>query len=163
MTKKFQTNGRQKSKHQGAGSSKLVTTTVMLVCGLLLLSGFFFAARQHFFSMDFGMKNSHLRKQIDELQSEKRRLLFAREVSLSPGEIKKAAKKTGLISTAETTAEVAQVVSSTKEKANPPAQKELRSLIMKTADVRGAQTAAVASYSKPDRAIRPIRTTMAAE
>ena len=33
------------------------------------------------------MKNSRLRKQIDDLESEKRRLLLAREVSLSPAEI----------------------------------------------------------------------------
>ena len=65
----------------------------ILACVTVLACGFFFAARQHFASLDFGMKNSHLRKQIDDLESEKRRLLLAREVSLSPAELKKAALK----------------------------------------------------------------------
>ncbi len=45
--------------------------------------GVLFAARQHFSSMDFGMKNSKLRKQIDALQAEKRRLLLQGNVSLA--------------------------------------------------------------------------------
>lgn len=58
--------------------------------------GFFFAARSHFASIDFGIKNSKLRKQIEELESDKRRLILSKEIALSPGEIKKAAKKLGL-------------------------------------------------------------------
>lgn len=69
---------------------------MVLACIAVLACGFFFAARQHFSSMDFGMKNSRLRKQIDDLESEKRRLMLAREVSLSPAEIKKAAAKAKL-------------------------------------------------------------------
>lgn len=68
-----------------------------LVCGLFLVSGFFWAARAHFSSMDYGMKNAKLRKEIDQLKSETRRLKLAREIALSPGEIKKAAKKLGLM------------------------------------------------------------------
>lgn len=67
-----------------------------LVCGVLLVGGFFFAARQHFSSIDFGIKNSSLKKQIEELEAEKRRLLLSKEIALSPAEIKKAAKKLGL-------------------------------------------------------------------
>lgn len=67
-----------------------------LVCGLLLVVGFFFAARQHFSSIDFGMKNSKLRRQKDELEAAQRQLLLAKEIALSPAEIKKAAKKIGL-------------------------------------------------------------------
>jgi hypothetical protein len=67
-----------------------------LACGLMLVVGFFFAARSHFSSIDFGIKNSKLRKQIEELEADKRRLLLSREIALSPAEIKKAAKKIGL-------------------------------------------------------------------
>jgi len=67
-----------------------------LACGLILVVGFFFAARQHFSSIDFGIKNSKLRKQIEELESSKRRLMLAKEIALSPAEIKKAAQKIGL-------------------------------------------------------------------
>lgn len=70
---------------------------MIVVAGAILVVGFFFAAQQHFSSIDYGIKNSRLRKQIDELQAEKRRLLLAREVSLSPAEIKKAARKMGFM------------------------------------------------------------------
>ena len=67
-----------------------------VLCGSFLIVGFFFAARQHFSSIDYGIKNSKLRKQIDELEAEKRRLILQKEIALSPAEIKKAAKKIGL-------------------------------------------------------------------
>ncbi len=66
-----------------------------LVCGLILIIGFFFAARQHFSSIDFSIKNSRLRKHIEELEAGKRRLILAKEIALSPAEIKKAAQKIG--------------------------------------------------------------------
>jgi len=67
-----------------------------LVCGLLLVVGFFFAARQHFASFDFRVKNSRLKKKVEELEADKRRLMLAKEIALSHTEIKKAAKKIGL-------------------------------------------------------------------
>jgi hypothetical protein len=67
----------------------------MIACGMCLIVGFFFAARQHFSSMDFSMKNSSLRKMNQELESDKRRLLLSKEIALSPAEIKKAAQKIG--------------------------------------------------------------------
>jgi hypothetical protein len=63
----------------------------------VLVTGFFLAARQHFSSIDFGIKNSRLRRQLDELQAEKRRLLLSKEITLSPAEIKKAAKRVGFV------------------------------------------------------------------
>ncbi len=66
-----------------------------VVCGLILLAGFFSAARQHFVLIEYGIKNSKLRKQIEALESEKRSLINARETALAPSEIIKAAKKYG--------------------------------------------------------------------
>ena len=66
-----------------------------LTCGLVLVVGFFLAARQHFSSIDFGIKNSKLRKQIENLEADKRRFILAKEIAMSPGEIKKAAQKLG--------------------------------------------------------------------
>ncbi|MEP6848208.1 MAG: hypothetical protein ABI999_05080 [Acidobacteriota bacterium] len=43
--------------------------------------------------MDYGIRNSRLRKQLDEMEAEKRRLLLSREISLSPAELMKAARK----------------------------------------------------------------------
>lgn len=68
---------------------------LMFACGACLIVGFFFAARQHFSSIDYSIKNSRLRKMSDELESDKRRLLLAKEIALSPSEIKKAAQKIG--------------------------------------------------------------------
>ncbi|MFL6374239.1 MAG: hypothetical protein ACJ73D_06200 [Pyrinomonadaceae bacterium] len=81
-----------KKRKQSSGRRRRVWPAI-LACVTLLACGFFLAARQHFSSLDFGMKNSHLRKQIDDLESEKRRLMLVREVSLSPAELKKAALK----------------------------------------------------------------------
>ena len=68
---------------------------VLIVCGCVLAVGFFLAARQHFTSMDLGIKNSRLRRQLEDLEAENRRLLLAKEVSLSPAEIMKTAKNLG--------------------------------------------------------------------
>jgi hypothetical protein len=69
---------------------------LVIVCAFVITAGFFFAARQHFTSMDYGIKNSRLRDQIQGLQTEKRRLLLAREVASSPLGIRKAAAAIGL-------------------------------------------------------------------
>lgn len=69
---------------------------LIVMCGSILVVGFFFAARQHFASIDYGIKNSKLRNQLGELQAEKRRLLLAKEVSLSPAQIQKTAQRLGL-------------------------------------------------------------------
>lgn len=71
-----------------------------LICGFVLVVGFFFAARQHFSSIEYGIKNSKLKNQLEEVVAEKRRLVLEKEISLTPAEIKKAAKKLGLIESA---------------------------------------------------------------
>ena len=91
-----------------------------LVCGLLLVAGFFWAARSHFASMDYGMKNAELRKQIEDLQSENRRLQLSREIALSPAEIKKAAKKLGLTAM---TAENIEIVGTPKNRPDKTPEK----------------------------------------
>ena len=121
---------------------------LMLACGLLLVTGFFFAGRQHFSTMDYGMKNARLRKQVDELENEKRRLLLAREVSLSPAEIKKAVRKAGMAGRPERLSEMAQVASTTRDKAAPPAVNS-KPLVVKTAAVAPAAVSrAAAVYEK---------------
>ena len=127
---------------------------MMVVCGAVLASGFFFAARQHFASMDYGMRNSRLRKQVDDLEAEKRRLILARENSMSPVEIKKAAKRAGLVGSAPE-ATVAQVASSTKDKAVPPtdATSTSKAMIIKTASVAPVQPA-VSADMRSDRIVK---------
>jgi len=123
--------------------------SLMFVCVLVVVSGLFFAARQHFSSVDYSMRNSKLRKQLDDLESEKRRLLLAREVSLSPAEIKKTARKLGI----DNSAAAAQVASATRTA--KPATPELASAkavdgpqyVVRTAYVES--TARAAGTAKP--------------
>ena len=162
MIKRNQSKAEAARAGQQNDSKRWRTYALMAVCGLLLVSGFFFAGRQHFSSMDYGMKNSRLRKQVDELQAEKRRLLLAREVSLSPNEIKKAAKKTGMIDTAAAELELAQVAPVTKEKTTTqPPSSEIKSMIIKTAAVTPVAPIRVAAvYAKTEK---PVKKTLSTE
>lgn len=127
---------------------------VLPVFGALLVSGFFLAGQQHFASMDYGMKNSRLKKQIEALEAEKRRLILAREVSLSPAEIKRAAKKTGLLDAPEIGPEIASAGAPGGHRAAAPRSVTPdAALVVKTASVAptSALKASTATYSKSDR------------
>ena len=91
-----------------------------LVCGLILVVGFFLAARQHFSSIDYGIKISKLKKQKSEMEDAQRQLLLDKEIVLSPSELKKAAKKLGLT---EMTAANIETVSSVDKPEKPKAEK----------------------------------------
>ena len=154
---------RNNAKKQQPRSRRGRTVSLMIVCGLLVVAGFFFAGRQHFSSMDYGMKNSRLRKQIDDLEAEKRRLLLAREISLSPAEIKKAAKKAGFTDVVADLQTVAEVTTTTKNKASPAtAAVPANPMIVKTAAVTAAKTAP-ATFKKNDRVAKVTKTTMSTE
>lgn len=97
---------------------------LVIICASVVAAGFFFAARQHFTSMDYGIKNSKLREQLESLEAEKRRLLLAREIALSPLSVRKAAREIGL---REVTADDAAVIAVAAKKpvendAAPPAE-----------------------------------------
>lgn len=141
------------------------TYSLMVACSLLLIGGFFFAGQQHFSSMDYGIKNSRLRKQVDELESEKRRLMHAREVSLSPSEIKKAAKKSGMTGPLSTEMDVA-LASLASVKKNPNSltpDSTTKSMVIKTAAVTSVASAVTASYKKPEKSAKDIRKTTPTE
>ncbi|MCY7374781.1 MAG: hypothetical protein LH472_02260 [Pyrinomonadaceae bacterium] len=87
-----------------------------LGCGSILVVGFFFAARQHFSSIDFGIKNSRLRKQIENLEGDKRRFMLAKEIALSPAEVKKAAQKIGFREMTASNIEVYRPANNVKDK-----------------------------------------------
>ena len=98
-----------------------VYIAVTIACVCFLAIGFFFAARQHFMAMDLGIKNSKLRKQLEEMESENRRLVLAREVVRSPLEMKRIAARRGLRNADEVFAPAAASVSSVKS--SPMVQK----------------------------------------
>ena len=135
-----------------------------LLCGVLIGAGFFFAGRQHFSSMDFSMKNSRLRKQIDDLESEKRRLLLAREVAQSPAEIKKAGKKAGLNEPAPTQAELARAFPVTNAKAIGTVAFPAKTPgIIKTAEVSPVRFSVAGTFTRPERIAKPTVKEIRAE
>ena len=121
---------------------------LVILCACVVAAGFFFAARQHFTAMEYSIKNSKLREQLQSLDTEKRRLELAREVALSPSSIRKAARGLGLREGAETTAvlasakseqpriEVAKVGPAAKE---PVARTNAASPVVKTVLTQPAQ------------------------
>jgi hypothetical protein len=147
----------KKRRENSASPARVRTYLLMAVCALTMVSGFFFAGRQHFSSIDYGMKNSRLRRQIDELEAEKKRLLLAREVSLSPAEIKKAARRTGLVDDVSKDAMVVQVINSTKDKAVPVTPTQTKPLVVKTSAVTPAEQPPTMAYLKTAKLIRPSK------
>jgi cell division protein FtsL len=126
---------------------------MMTVAGAIMITGTFFAARQHFLSWDYGMKNSRMRKQIDELETEKRRLLLARENSSSPSEIKRIAKKFGMSDSGAAPTAPAELAMATA----PGQQTENTPKLTKTADVKpAAYTVVPASLKLAPPAAKPV-------
>ncbi len=64
-----------------------------LVCGLILVGGFFFAARLHFTAIEYGIENSKLRKELEQLKTDNRIAILRREAALSA--VNKVAQKIG--------------------------------------------------------------------
>ncbi len=159
----MQRGGRAKVKQKRNDPKRWPTYALMFICGLLLVAGFFLAGRQHFSSMDTGMKNSRLRKQVDELEAEKRRLLLTREVSLSPSEIKKAAKKTGLAEQSTAEPETIQIASVTKDRTSQSAQITTKPMVVKTAAVEPARPSTAAVLSKATKLISQARKPLSTE
>lgn len=159
----MQRGGRAKVKQKRNDPKRWPTYALMFICGLLLVAGFFLAGRQHFSSMDTGMKNSRLRKQVDELEAEKRRLLLTREVSLSPSEIKKAAKKTGLAEQSTAEPETIQIASVTKDRTSQSAQITTKPMVVKTAAVEPAKPSTAAVLSKATKLISQARKPLSTE
>ncbi|MBK9153678.1 MAG: hypothetical protein IPM25_05605 [Chloracidobacterium sp.] len=96
---------------------------VIAICGCIVAAGFLLAARQHFVSMDLGMKNSKLRKQLEDLEAEKRRLTLAKEIAFSPVELTRTARSLGFVESALETqvppADLASAPSSSTAPAGP--------------------------------------------
>src|ERR1700709_1300784 len=99
--KKISQTNQKKKTNRSNNSIPWRYCILTLFCGLLLITGFFFAARQHFSSIDYSYKNSKLRKQPDQLEADNPPLVLAKEIALSPAEIKKVARKIGFTETTD--------------------------------------------------------------
>lgn len=85
---------------------------ITLFAAAILAVGFFYAAKQHFSAMELSFRNSSMRQQIAELESERRRLTLEREIARSPAEIKRTARRLGF---AYNQPEIARATISRKE------------------------------------------------
>jgi len=115
-----------------------------LIC-CVLVAGFFLAARQHFTSMDFAHKNSRLRRQLDELQSEKRRLMLSKETASSPAEVRRAAMRIKHVDASRSESSVARG-------GNPVVEK----IAARTADTTGPGSKNSSSKVIPAVSVRPV-------
>lgn len=115
---------RTRTRATAAAPAREVSWSFMLLvilCAAVVAAGFFFAARQHFTSMEYGLKNSKLREQVQNLEAEKRRLLLAREVAISPVAIRKAARGLGLTQAGDEPA----IVAAAAKPASPKVESEV--------------------------------------
>jgi hypothetical protein len=148
---------------RGIGNLPLSYLVVIAICGCVIAAGFLLAARQHFVSMDLGMKNSKLRKQLEDLETEQRRLTLAREVALSPKEITRTARDLGFVDTLEQTlaAPVPAINKTAPGAANAAVIKATSSapapVVTRTAYQRPATPVAKAETSKKPETRKPSR------
>ena len=122
---------------------------LVVVCACVIAAGFFFAARQHFTSMDYGIQNSKLREQRQNLETEQRRLLLAREVALSPIAIRKAAAKIGLRESSEMAAVQISDKRPSAKGATPAVIESAKSTTAKSADAQGVVRTVLATPVQP--------------
>ena len=111
---------------RGIGRLPLSYYVVIAICGCIIAAGFLFAARQHFVSMDLGMKNSKLRKQLEDLETENRRLTLAKEVALSPMEMTRSARGLGFVAVGETELLAVAAITAAKPVGGAPAENKVK-------------------------------------
>lgn len=95
MKRRTRTTTHKSRRKTGSGQLTWKFYTVATACVILLLGSLLFAARNQFASITFGFKNAELRKNLEDLQAEKRRLTLDKEKAISPAEISRAAQKLG--------------------------------------------------------------------
>lgn len=133
---------------------------VTLVGGAALVAGFFYAAKTHFASINYCIRNAELKKQIAELESEKRRLSLAKEMALAPGELKKAARKLGLV---ELTAGNITAAEEPATRPTVPAAASNETLVRKTVDSKPVSKEKAVAADVRDRKVERSERSPAAD
>jgi len=135
-------------------TSTLLYVLLTIACAAFLATGFFFAARQHFAAMDLGMKNSSLRKQIEEMEGQKRQLVLAREIVRSPAEMKRIAANKGF---RQREASMMAVAASTTTSSSPLVERT--SIVKPTLDGPKPVKAFLPTGTKPVAVTADLRTS----
>jgi hypothetical protein len=121
-----------------------------LICGVLLVGGFFLAARQHFSAIDYGIRNAKLRQQKDNLEAEQQRFKLQKEITLSPAEIKKAARKMGFREMTASNIDTSNRKDAEKSKPNPANQPQGANANKETAKTENKEDKKIAKTAKED-------------
>jgi len=121
-----------------------------LICGVLLVGGFFLAARQHFSAIDYGIRNAKLRQQKDNLEAEQQRFKLQKEITLSPAEIKKAARKMGFREMTASNIDTSNRKDSEKPKQNPADKTRNENANKETAKTESKEEKKIAKTAKED-------------
>jgi hypothetical protein len=121
-----------------------------LICGVLLVGGFFLAARQHFSAIDYGIKNAKLRQQKDNLEAEQQRFKLQKEITLSPAEIKKAARKMGFREMTASNIDTSNRKDAEKSKSNPADKSPGANANKETAKTENKEDKKIAKTAKED-------------
>lgn len=154
MKKRNHTMNASASAHAADRTpTTLIYILLTVACAAFLAAGFFFAARQHFAAMDLGMKNSKLRKQVEEMEAQNRQLVLAREIGRSPAEVKRIASNKGfrekeatLATTISTASNAGRLVQKTSSIASTSVHKPLKAFM---ATVKQRPSEKVESKTKP--------------
>lgn len=148
---------RTSTKDQNAAGSIRVWLAVGM-CLAIVIAGLFFAATQHFTSIDYNMRNGRLRKQVDELESERRRLIAAKENSASPAELLRTARKLSLIAEPAATAIVDRpadparpVLSAAAARPRPAEKLVAKTALVASPSVRGQERPQAAASGSVER------------
>ncbi len=128
---------------RGIGTLPWSYFVVIAICGCIIAAGFLLAARQHFVSMDLGMKNSKLRKQLEDLESENRRLVLSREIASSPLELTRTARNFGFVEAGTAPAAVQVASTSPAREPSAPNASAISSALKITSAPTVAKTASV--------------------
>jgi hypothetical protein len=121
-----------------------------LICGVLLVGGFFLAARQHFSAIDYGIRNARLRQQKENLESEQQRFKLQKEITLSPAEIKKAARKMGLREMTASNIDTSNRKAAEQPKPNPASKPPGENASRETAKTESKEEKKIAKTAKED-------------
>lgn len=130
---------------------------ITLFCVAIIAVGFFFAGLQHFATIDLSFKNSKLRKQVDDLGSEKRRLLLAKEVALSPAEITKTARSLGFREVDRELEAMNQMVAANAPNAEPATSSDNK--VEQISDIKHSSPAAKQAKEKQSETVEPAKLT----
>lgn len=86
---------------------RMKVAVFITVCVGLLFVGVFFAAQQQFTKWHLSRQNAELRRTVDRLQGERDKLISHREMATSVSELKRSARKAGLLDAPPATNELA--------------------------------------------------------